>query len=54
MACVVVWQLARNEEPEASALRQLLVRLSGCQMKWGYYVYCTGLIGRAGDIVGDA
>lgn len=35
MACVVVWQLARSEESEASALRQLLVRLSGRQMKWG-------------------
>ena len=35
MACVVVWQLARSEEPEASALRQLLVRLSGRQMRWG-------------------
>ena len=29
MACVVVWQLARSEEPEASTLRQLLVRLNG-------------------------
>jgi hypothetical protein len=35
MACVVVWQLARNPTPEADALRQLLVRLSGRQMKWG-------------------
>jgi Transposase DDE domain len=35
MACVVVWQLARSEEPEATSLRQLLVRLSGRQMKWG-------------------
>lgn len=35
MACVVVWQLARNPAPEADALRQLLVRLSGRQMKWG-------------------
>lgn len=35
MACVVVWQLARSEEPEAGALRQLVVRLSGRQMKWG-------------------
>lgn len=35
MACVMVWQLARSEEPGASALRQLLVRLSGRQMKWG-------------------
>jgi len=35
MACVVVWQLARNPAPEAAALRQLLVRLSGRQLKWG-------------------
>lgn len=35
MACVVVWQLARSQEPDAHALRQLLVRLSGRQMKWG-------------------
>lgn len=35
MACVVVWQLAHREEPDAGALRQLLVRLSGRQMKWG-------------------
>jgi Transposase DDE domain len=35
MACVVVWQLARNPAPEASALRQLLGRLSGRQMKRG-------------------
>jgi len=35
LACGVVWQLARRAEPEASALRQLLIRLSGRQMKWG-------------------
>jgi Transposase DDE domain len=35
MACVVVWQLARSPEPQADALRQLLVRLSGRQMKRG-------------------
>jgi hypothetical protein len=33
MACVVVWQLARATEPEAAAARQLLVRLSGRQMR---------------------
>ena len=33
MACVVVWQLERCTEPAAVALRQLLVRLSGRQMK---------------------
>jgi hypothetical protein len=30
---VAVWQFARNPGPEAHALRQLLVRLSGRQMK---------------------
>jgi hypothetical protein len=35
MACVVVWRLARNEQPQASAARKLLVRLSGRQMKRG-------------------
>ena len=33
MACVLVWQLARNQQPEAQPVRQLLVRLSGRQMK---------------------
>jgi hypothetical protein len=35
MACVVVWQLARNPAPEAEALRRFLIGLSGRQMKWG-------------------
>jgi hypothetical protein len=34
MACVVVWQVARAAGPDADALRALLVRLSGRQMKW--------------------
>jgi hypothetical protein len=33
MACVVVWQVARSAEPEAAQFRQLLVELSGRQMK---------------------
>jgi hypothetical protein len=33
MAAVVVWQLARDASPAAADLRQLLVRLSGRQMK---------------------
>lgn len=33
MACVAVWHLARSEHPQASPARQLLVRLSGRQMK---------------------
>jgi hypothetical protein len=35
MACVVVWQLARNPAPEAEAFRRFLIGLSGRQMKWG-------------------
>lgn len=35
MACVTVWQLAREETPEADAMRKLLVRLSGRLMKRG-------------------
>jgi hypothetical protein len=35
MACAVVWGLERQESAEAAALRGVLVRLSGRQMKWG-------------------
>jgi hypothetical protein len=35
MACVVVWQLARNPAPEAEEFRRCLIGLSGRQMKWG-------------------
>jgi len=35
MACVVVWRLARDESPEAGQLRDILIRLSGRQMKYG-------------------
>lgn len=35
MACVVVWQLARDESSEAVQLRDILIRLSGRQMKRG-------------------
>lgn len=35
MACVVVWDLSRRDDPAAAELRKLLVRLSGRQMKWG-------------------
>jgi len=35
MACVVVWDLQRQQTREADELRQLLVRLSGRQMKHG-------------------
>ena len=33
MACVTVWRLARSEHPQADAARQLLIQLSGRQMK---------------------
>jgi hypothetical protein len=33
MACVTVWRLARSSHPQAEHARQLLVRLSGRQMK---------------------
>jgi hypothetical protein len=32
MSCVVVWQLARSQHPQAQPLRQVLVRLSGRQI----------------------
>jgi Transposase DNA-binding len=35
MACVVVWQLARDTSPQAEEARNLLIRLSGRQMAWG-------------------
>ncbi len=35
MAAVLVWQLARDTRPEAEHMRQILVRLSGRQMKRG-------------------
>jgi hypothetical protein len=35
MAAVLVWQLARDKRPEAAQLREILVRLSGRQMKRG-------------------
>jgi hypothetical protein len=35
MACVIVWHLQADESPQADELRQILVRLSGRQMKYG-------------------
>lgn len=35
MACVVVWRLARDERPQAAAMRDVLVRLSGRQLRRG-------------------
>jgi hypothetical protein len=44
MACVVVWQLARDPSPEAEQSRRLLVRLSGRQMKQGNAWTTTALL----------
>jgi hypothetical protein len=35
MACALVWQIERHTSPEAAALRVLLIKLSGRQMKHG-------------------
>lgn len=35
MACVVVWNIARSQHPQADQARQLLVQLSGRQMAYG-------------------
>ena len=35
MACLTVWHLRRDDSAAAAALRTVLVRLSGRQMKWG-------------------
>ncbi len=35
MACLTVWALRRDESADAAAVRRVLVRLSGRQMKWG-------------------
>jgi hypothetical protein len=35
MACVLIWQLAQSDHPDAANVRRLLVRLSGRQMKHG-------------------
>ncbi len=51
MACVVVWQLARSQEPEADAFRQLLVRLSGRQMKWGTAFTAPALLAGLGILL---
>jgi len=35
MACVIVWQLQADQSPPATELKNILIRLSGRQMKWG-------------------
>ena len=35
MACVVVWNIARSQHPQAEEARKFLVRLSGRQMAYG-------------------
>jgi hypothetical protein len=44
MACVVIWRLARLDQPEAMALRRRLVRLSGRQMKRGRPVTAPAML----------
>jgi len=51
MACVVGWQLAGSEEPEANAWRQRLVRLSGRPMKWGTAFTAPALLAGLGILV---
>lgn len=35
MACVLIWEIAANQSQSAKEFRQLLIKLSGRQMKWG-------------------
>lgn len=35
MACVIVWKLQADQSPQATELKNILIRLSGRQMKWG-------------------
>lgn len=35
MACVVAWNLQRQQTPEAEETKRILVRLSGRRMKYG-------------------
>lgn len=44
MACVVVWNLQRQETPEATEAKQLLVRLSGRRMKRGVVATAPALL----------
>lgn len=43
MACVWVWRIAHAKGTEAGELRQVLVRLSGRQMKWKKEFTCTAM-----------
>lgn len=44
MACALVWRLERHPAPAAADLRELLVRLSGRQMKWGRQATAPALL----------
>jgi hypothetical protein len=44
MACALVWRLQRQPSAEAAALRGLLVRLSGRQMRWGQEATAPALL----------
>lgn len=46
MACVFVWRIANAKGAPAEKIRNILVRLSGRQMKWGKeYTYPAILAG---------
>jgi len=43
MACVCVWRISHATGEKAGELRQMLVRLSGRQMKWKKEFTCNAL-----------
>ena len=51
MACVLVWRVARSERPEGPALRDLLVRLSGRQVRRGVTSLCCKVAPEAQVVV---
>jgi len=51
MSCVLVWELARSKHPEAPAARELLVRLSGRQMKYGIAFTVPALLAGLGILL---
>lgn len=44
MACVTIWRLMGQNTPEAEECKDLLVRLSGRQMKWGVKATAPALL----------
>jgi hypothetical protein len=51
MACVTVWQLERQDTPEAHVCQQLLVRLSGRQTKRRHPVTTSALLAGLGKLL---